>query len=429
MRDWYDDMEDEMEAAREEAEENGEEFDEEAWVEEHLHLPVKEENYEDVPEWEPEGPEDPWAEEDQEQQSRKGSSGHDNNRGLRMAEQNAGDFYEYAHMEPVDGHGISVPQLTAFDKDDDEKVFRKPESREEQHARKMERIAQKYERNQDPDDDFEPEDDERTRFDDWVESTILSSREERESWKKPETTEHLTDYEDDIIAKAEERVIDFFADGREEEHIRRLREDSRYILSADREYYDLHQELMHKLEMYEERLSEDPHDNTYYLPHVLGAMEAIDEADYLYAQNRKKKEELKEKLENGKLSDMQYQDQSIALDYRLQRRLTDNQYKAISGGVSMFEDVGEVMDRWNNLIDDTLSGDPETLQDLRQFVSQLPREAAEQLMDNAVDEGYINREQAAHVMTMAARPTNSLSGTPRYKSSGFVAKAKRFLGL
>jgi hypothetical protein len=421
MQEWDDELEEELEAARREAEENGEEFDEDEWLEEHRPMPQNDD-------WDDADPGDPWTEDDHEQRSRRGGGGYAGNQGLRLAEQSAGDFYEYAHSEPDDGHGISVPQLTAFEKDDEEKVFRKPESTDERHSRKMERISQKYERNHTPDDDFEPEDDERTRFDDWVESTILSSREERESWEKPETTEHLTDYEDDIIAKAEDRVIDFFADGREEEHIRRLREDSRYILSADREYYDLHRELMHKLEMYEERMSEDPHDNTYYLPHVLGVMEAIDDANHLYAQNRKRKEELKEKHESGELSDMQYQDQSIALDYRLQRRLTDNQYKAISGGVSMFEDVGEVMDQWNNLIDDTLSGEPQTFQDLRDFVSQLPREAAEQLMDNAVDEGYINREQAAHVMTMAARPTNSLSG-PRYKSGGFVAKAKRFLGL
>ncbi|VGO15055.1 hypothetical protein PDESU_03635 [Pontiella desulfatans] len=412
MDNWDEGLEAELEEARLEAEENGEEFDEDEWLEEHRSS--FDDEY-DFTEKDTTDAEDPWAEEDHEQHTRKDSSGTNSNHGLRQAEQHAGDFYDYAHMEPDDGHGISVPQLTAFETDDDEKVFRKPESADERHFRKMDRIAQKYERNSGPGGETESDDDERTCFDDWVESSLLSSREEKEDREEPEAHEQLTDYEDDIIAKAEDRILEFFADGKEEEHFRRLREDSRYVSSADREYYDLHRELINKLELYEDRTANSPHDNDLYLPHVLGAMEAIDDANHLYAQNRERKEELEEMHEAGELSDMQYQDQSIALDCRLQRRLTGNEYKAISGGVSMFDDVGGIMDRWNNLLDDALSGDPDTLQDMRDFISQLPREVADQLIDEAVDEGLLDRSQACHIMTMAARPTNSLSGTPKQK--------------
>jgi len=408
MDHWDDQFEAELEEARQEAEDNNEEFDEEEWLAERWSRNQQDELDDGFTENNSDEPEDPWAEDDQEQHSRKGSSGHNSSYGLRQAEQNAGDFYEYAHSEPEDGHGISVPQLTAFEKADEEKVFRKPESPAEEYSAKMERVARKYERNIQPDDDFDS-DDEWTRFDDWVESTMLSSADEKDV-EPQDSEERLTDFEDDILTKAEERLNDYFADGKEEEHFRRLREDSRYVSSADREYYNLHRELKNKLELYEDRISDSPHDNDLYLPFIHGAMEAIDKANHLYAQNRDRREQLEEKYESGELSEMQYQDQSIALDYNLQRRLTNNQYEAISGGNSMFEDVGEIMDRWNNLVDDTLSGDQDKLQDARNFIGQLPREVAVQLIYDAVDEGVLDRSKANHLMTMAARPTNSLSG-------------------
>lgn len=413
MQEWDEEFEAELEAARQEAEDNGEEFDEDEWLEERREPSDDDDWSDDFAETDSDEAADPWAEEDHEHRTRKGSGSHNSNYGLRQAEQNAGDFYNYAHTEPDDGHGISVPQLTAFEKDDDEKVFRKPESREEGKSRKMERVSRKYERNDDPDDELESGDGETTLFDEWVDTHVLSSREERKEENEPEADERLTDYEDDIITKAEERVIEFFADEKEEEHYRRLRDDTRYTSSADREYYNLHRELMHKLELYDDRTAESPQDNDLYLPHVHGALEAIDDASHLYAKNRDRKEELKEMRDAGELSEMQYEDQSIALDTNLLRRLTDNQYKAISGGVSMFEDIGEIMDRWNNLVDDTLSDDPEKLQDARDFISQLPREIAEQLIDEAVDEGLLDRSQATHFMTMAARPRNSLSHPPK----------------
>lgn len=409
MDEWDDEYEEELEKARREAEENGEEFDEDEWREERHALPDEDARDDDFSETDPE---DPWNEDDHRQRARKGGGGHNSNSGLRQAEQNAGDFYNYAHMAPEDGHGISVPQLTAFEKDDAEKVFRKPESPEERNANKMERIAQKYERNENPWEEdgsgtgfFEEE---HTRFDEWVDEHILSSAEERKERKEAEANEAqdmLTNYEDDIIERAEERVIDYFADGEaEDRNIKRLRDDVSYVGSADREYYQLHQELKHKLEMYEDRMADDPHDNTYYLPHVLGAMEAINDANYLYAQNRKRKEELREMHESEELSNMRYVDQSFALDARLRRQLTNNQYKAISGGKSMFEDVGEIMDQWNNLLDDILSDDIDQLQEARDFLGQFPYEAAEKLIHDAVSDGFINRTQANHLMTMAVRP-------------------------
>lgn len=404
MDDWDEEYERALERAEREAEENGEEFDEDEWIEERRPPAA-----DDFSKSDPDDPEDPWAEEDHEQRARRGGGGTNSNNGLRQAEQNAGDFYNYAHTDLDDGHGISVPQLTAFDKEDDEKVFRKPESREEQQARKMERLGQKYRRNDELDDhDESDDDDERTRFDDWVESNILSSASEKEG-EAPVAEERLTDYEDDIVTNAEDRLIDFCADGKEEEHYRRLRDDTRYVSSADREVYDLHQELKNKLDLYENRTSASPHDNDLYLPHVLGAMEAIDNASHLYAKNRERKEELQEMHEAGELSELQYQDQSIALDYQLQRRLTNNEYEAISGGTPMFEDVGQIMDHWNNLLDDTLSDDSEKLQNARDFISQLPREIAGQLIEEATDEGSLDSSQAAHLMTMAARPTRSLN--------------------
>lgn len=430
MHEWDEEFEAELEAARQEAEENGEEFDEDEWLEERRLAAGEEDEWsDDFEENDSDEAEDPWADDDHEERSRRGGGGRDSNRGLRQAEQNAGDFYDYAHMDDEDGHGISIPQLTAFEKDDGEKVFRKPETTEECHSAKMDRVARKYERNEDPDDEFSSDDDEHTSFDDWVESNLLSSREEKEEHNEPHVQERLTNYEDDIIAKAEERVIEFFADGKEEEHYRRLRDDTRYLSSADRELYSLYRELDHKLEFYEDRISESPHDKDLYLPHVHGALEAIDNAQHLYAKNRERHEELKEKKEAGELSEMQYQDQSIALDYNLQRRLTNNQYAAISGGSSMFGDIGEIMDRWNNLVDDTLSGEPDKLQDARDFIGQLPREIADQLVEEAVEEGMLNQSQASHLMTMSARPTNSLSHTPQPQKRGFGAKAKQFLGL
>ncbi|VGO12650.1 hypothetical protein PDESU_01203 [Pontiella desulfatans] len=396
--DEYDDYDEELEEARHEAKKNGEEFDEEEWLREHR--PTEEDIWKED-EFTAEDPnehEDPWAEDDHNARSRRGSGGRDSNRGLLQAEQNVGDFYDYAHMDDEDGHGISIPQLTAFEKDDEEKTFRKPESREEEHARKMERVAQKYQRNEDLDEESEAE-------------------------------AQLTDYEDDIISQAEDRVIEFVDEDTEEEHYRRLRDDAGYTSSADREMYDLHRELIHKLEFYDERISESPHDKDLYLPHVHGALEAIDNARHLYSKNRERQEELKEKRDSGELSEMQYQDQSVALDYNLQRRLTNNQYAAISGGGSMFGDVGEIMDRWNNLVDDTVSGDPDKLQDARDFIGQLPREIADQLIEEAVDEGLLDHDQANHFMTMAARPTDSLSHTPQPQKKGFGAKTKRFLGL
>lgn len=373
MNEWDEDFEAELEAARQEAEDNDEEFDEEEWLEERRTSNDDDDWSDDFDETGADEPDDPWAEEDHKQRTRKGSSGSTSNSGLRQAEQNAGDFYEHAHMAPEDGHGISVPQLTAFDTDDAEKTFRWPEDEEERHARKMDYVSRKYERNEDLDDDSQ-------------------------------AMEDLVDYEDDILTKAKKRVDEFFDEDREEEHFRRLRDDTAYVGSADRGYYDLHRELAHKLEMYEDRVHECPHDRDLYLPHVHGALEAINNARRLYAKNREQQEELKEMYETGELSDMQYQDQSIALGARLQRQLTNNEYKAISGGKSMFEDVGEIMDNYNNLLDDIYADNPNTLQRTREIISGLPREVAEKLLQTANDDGLLNKGQMNHLMTMAARP-------------------------
>ncbi len=373
-------------------------------------------------------PEDPWAKDDHRQRTRKGS-GHHSSNGLRLAEQNAGDFYDYAHTLPDDGHGISVPRLTAFEKSDSQKTFKLPDSREERHAQKMERVSQKYRTDQERNDDGSesPYSDDYTRADEWFDSLLSSKSENEEESYEPE--KQLTDYEEDILEKAEERILDFFSGGTEDDHYKKLRDDSHYRSTAEYETYSLHQELKHKLEMYEERMGEDPHDNTYYLPHVLGAMEAIDNAQYLYSRNHQQKGELQEKHEAGKLSDMQYEDQMIALDFKLHRRLTTNAYEGIAAGSSMFGDVGETMDHWNNLVDDTLSGDPEKLQDVRNFIGQLPREVAEKFIDEALEEGTLDRHQADHLMTMAARPTYSLNHAQNPKKYRFMNKAKRFFGL
>ena len=380
MNQWHDEFYDYDDEWGEELDEESEEECEDDGFEADLTPPIDEESDEDAnfnnsgnaddPTYD-ESP-DPWTEDDHRKNARRGSE-HASNRGLREAEQNAGDFYTHAHLAPEDSHGISVPQLTAFDTDDVEKTFRWPEDTEERHVRKMEGIARKYERNEDLDD-------------------------ESQAW------EDLTDYEDDILSKAEERLGEFFDEDREEEHFRRLRDDTAYIGSADREYYVLHRELLHKLEMYEDRISKCPDDKDLYLPYVHGALEAIDNARHLYAKNRDRQEDLKEMLDSGELSDMQYQDQSIALEARLQRQLTGNEYKAISGGNAMFEDVGSIMDDYNNLLDDIYADNPNTLQRTREIISGLPLEVAEKLLQTAFDDGLLNKGQMNHLMTMASRP-------------------------
>lgn len=69
------------------------------------------------------------------------------------------------------------------------------------------------------------------------------------------------------------------------------------------------------------------------------------------------------------------------------------------------------------------------MQDARNFIGQLPREVADQLVDGAVDDGLLDRSQANHLMTMAARPTNSLSHAPKSKKRGFGDKMKNFFRL
>lgn len=354
---------------------------------------------------------DPWTEDDHRQQQIRRGSEYSSNRGLYEAGKSAADFYEQTHFSSEDGHGISVAPLTAFEKDDSEKVFRRPETDEEKRRGRTERLRRIYKTNEELREEREGrarpgvfDEDESSFLDDAIESWISRSWHETEdSELEPEPS--VMDYQDDIERHVEARVNDYYENDAEGEHLRRLRTDSRYLGSADYERHIRESELVGKFELYQD----NPGDEDLYLPKVEGTMNAIREMDYLYERNGRLKDRLNDMLENGVISGMQHTDQSIALTARLRRQLTDNEYKVISGGDSMFEDIGISMDEYNNMLDDVYTDNPNTWQNTRRIIGSVPNEVADMILGEMVEDSLISRDQKNHFMTMYARPTKSLS--------------------
>jgi hypothetical protein len=319
---------------------------------------------------------DTWAENDHKQRSRKGGGGSLSN-GLRQAEQAYGDFYDFAHLGPEDGHGISVPRPSVMERPDSEKVFRRPESDEEAHEREMERLSRRYELN------------------DGVDEPVS-----------------IADFEEDIVRQLDELRTDFYASGAARSHYERKQNDSRYSDSAECERNELLIDADDRLDWFEERKKKDPSGNDLRIDHLDSIMEGLDDVGSRRNKERAKKEEFREMLENGEISQMTYDDAIQAIDCFSQRGKTVAGYKAISGGDSMYDDVGEIMDEENNMFDDIYASNAAEIQDARQFIGGLPREVAERCLDYGVELGVLSEDQMNHVMAMAARPAYSTRRQP-----------------
>ena len=404
MDDWGEDYERELQRAEREAEENDEEFDEENGLDGNSRRghddesdaegtvdPCSESQRESG-----EHPEDPWAEEDHFQRGRKGGES-SSSRGLHEAEQAYGDFSEYAAPSPEDSMGLIAPRLTAFDDEEREPMFQKPLSEDEKRKKSIEEVERFVS-------DIESDED------DWR---------DHDSGAEP----RIEDYSDRILTKAEQMSDDYFDGDTEEQHYARNREDQHYMGSSHYEIHSLHCELRNKLAFYEERGDEEN------IRFVYPAAKAVERAHYLYSDKCRKDKQLQEMHEDGELTDIQYEENSVALEHRLRKQLTANQYSAISGGSSVGEEIGEVMGRQNNLLDDVHSPNEEQIQHVRDWVGQVPREVAEKYIDDAVSAGHLNKEQANHLMLMAARPTYSTNGNSVQKKERLAVKARRFFGF
>ena len=337
--------------------------------------------------------EDSWAEDDHSHRMRRGSE-YSTNRGLYEAEQNAGNYYDSAHLDAEDGHGISVPRPSILEQDDSEKRFRRPESDEERHQREMERLARRYEPNEGVD---EPT--------------------------------SIADFEENIVQQLDDLRTNFYADGVARSHYERKKNDSRYSDSAECERNELCLDADDRLDWFEERKKEDPSGSDLRLKHLDSIMVGLDDVGHRQNRERIKKEEIREMLENGEISYMTYDDAIQAIDCFSQRGKTAAGYRVISGGDSMYDDVGEIMDGENNLLDDVYAPNEEQLRETRRFIGELPREVSELCLDYAVDIGVLSQDQMSHLMVQAACPTYSMNRRPISKKNDIASRTKRFFGL
>ncbi len=320
---------------------------------------------------------DPWAEDDHRQQHIRRGSESSSSRGLHEAEQSAGNYYDSAHLDSEDGHSISVPRPSILDQDDSEKVFRRPESDGEAHQREMERFGRRY------------------KLNDGIDEPTS-----------------IADFEEDIVRQLDDLRTDFYADGVARSHYERKKNDSRYSDSAECERNEQCIDADDRLDWFEQRKKEDPYDSDLRLKHLDSIITGMDDVGYRRSREWNKKEEIREMLEDGEISDLTYDDAIQAIDCFSQRGKTAARYKVISGGVSMYDDVGGIMDRENNMFDDVYAPNEAEMQDARRFIGGLPREVAELCLDYGVELGLLSEDQMNHAMIMAARPTYSTRRQP-----------------
>lgn len=337
---------------------------------------------------------DPWAEDDHRQQHIRRGSEHSSNRGLHEAGQNAENFYDSTHPDSEDVHGISVPRPSILDQDDSDKVFRRPESDEEAHQRELERLGRRY------------------KLNDGVDEPTS-----------------IADFEEDMVQQLDDLRTDFYADGVARSHYEQKRNDPDYSETVECERNELLLDADERMDWFNQRKKEDPYDSDLRLKHLDSIIEGIDGVGYRRSRERARKDEVHEMLESGKIPYMTYDDAIQAIDCLSQRGKTAARYKAISGGVSMYDDVGEIMDGENNMFDDIYAPNEAEMQDARRFIGDLPREVAELCLDYGVEVGALSQDQMNHAMLMAARPTYSTNRVPMRKTPSFAARARQFIGF
>lgn len=341
----------------------------------------EEEDFDEGEDSEPDQTYDPWTEDDHRQQQIRRGSEYSSNRGLHEVEDSYGDANYYFHMASEDGHGITPLPPSDGNQREREEYVSVPRTPEEQHERAMQKLATEYRRNE----EFQGE----------------------EISDEPGYTDY-TDFEYDIVDKAEDLILDYMDSGKEEEHFRKISEEryggSEYQNSYDYQFYDLYRDLDHWRKFNEDTDTSDPIAKNNAVKNLHSALKAVEKAEAQRSKVEKEKEEWRERYENGELSWLDYGYKVSELNNDLVQQIMRREYDRNTGGSSVGKDIGAVMDPRINLVSDTLSENGEQMREARDRLSRMPRKAALNWINSAVARGLLSETAANHLKVMAVRP-------------------------
>jgi len=331
---------------------------------------------------EPEEILDPWTEDELRHAARRGSDS-SSGRGLRDAEASYADFYDFAHTAPEDGHGITPLPAVDGNRRKTEDYFPVPRTAEQQHERDMETLSRECRKNE----------------------ALLDHSDSDEGLGHTD----YSDFEEDLVCQSEDRILNYLDEGKEEEHYRLLNEQrytggDEYRNGYEYQRHGLYRDLGHWLEFNENADSSDPVEKNNAVKHLRHALKAVEKAEARHKEVQKEKEEWKERFEDGEISELDYGYKVAELDNDLVLQILRREFARNTGGSSVGQEIGNIMDRQNNLLDDMEAADPDILQEARDFIGSVPREAAEKYIDDAVEEGLLPRTQADHLLLLATRP-------------------------